>query len=66
MIISLKNNQLLAQPGGSDALPLNASSDKKFFIEENGAELEFVLDTSGKAIRLIILLNGHLMEGLRT
>jgi CubicO group peptidase (beta-lactamase class C family) len=64
MDIMLEGGQLYAQPEGSDRLPLTAYADRKFYIQEIGAELEFKA-TDGIWSEVCILLEGDLHVGKR-
>ena len=65
MKISLENENLYAQPEGSDKLMLQPKANNKFFIKEIGAEIEFVSDKTNVIKHINILLEGNVMKGVK-
>ena len=65
MHITVDDENLFAQPEGSDKLQLQAKGENKFFIEEIGAEIEFVSNESKQISHINIILEGHTMKGER-
>jgi CubicO group peptidase (beta-lactamase class C family) len=66
IVISLENNQLYAQPEGSDKELLLAKGNHKFFIKAVGGELEFSYDSTNTIIQHVnILFGGDVFKGIR-
>jgi CubicO group peptidase (beta-lactamase class C family) len=63
MTISLESAKLYAQPKGSDKLELKPKGSNAFFIEEIGAEIQFVTEEQGSYINIV--LEGNVMKGVK-
>jgi CubicO group peptidase (beta-lactamase class C family) len=59
LVISLENNQLMAQPAGQSKDPIYPESETMFFSIVAGAEIEFLKDDHGKVTSLILHHGGH-------
>lgn len=65
MFVTLENDQLYAQPDGSDKLELLPKGLNQFFIKEIGAEIEFVATDGNEIKEMHIVLEGEKMIGVR-
>ncbi|HVS91014.1 MAG TPA: serine hydrolase [Mucilaginibacter sp.] len=63
--VSLQSHQLIAHAVNGPTFPLAPASRNLFFIEGSPAEIEFVINGSGKAEKLILNQNDQKKEGLK-
>jgi hypothetical protein len=62
LVITVENNQLMAQATGQGKAPIFAKSETKFFPTVIDAEIEFFKDDQGKVTYLVLRQNGHDMK----
>jgi CubicO group peptidase (beta-lactamase class C family) len=62
LTITREKNQLITQATGQGKIEIFAESETKFFVKVIDAQLEFIKDTSGKVVRLILTQGGQKME----
>ena len=61
--ISLDNGHLIAHAVNGPTFPLFAENEKKFFIQDGQAEIEFITGADGRAGSLILYQNGQKNPG---
>ena len=57
--ITLEENRLYLEAPGQGKVEIFAEADNKFYLKENGAQLEFIKDESGKIIKSILTQGGR-------
>jgi len=59
IVVTREGDRLLMQPTGQDKAEVYPESPTKFFLKEVDAEIEFVMDESGKVTKLILYQGGE-------
>jgi CubicO group peptidase (beta-lactamase class C family) len=61
LTVRLADGQLSVQASGQDPIPMLATSNTRFYLEQLKAELEFIKESDGKIENLILHMNGDHM-----
>ncbi|MDX1407153.1 MAG: serine hydrolase [Saprospiraceae bacterium] len=65
LTISREGRQLIGAATGQGSVTMSAASETEFFVDQIGAEIEFVLNDAGDCEKLILNQGGQTLEGKR-